>query len=268
MEEAAKKGINVVVLDRPNPLGGKIADGPMLDEKYRSFVGYINVPYCHGMTIGELARFFNEEYKVGCTLTVVPMKSWKRGMRFEQTGLPWIPTSPNIPESTTPFFYPATGILGELQLVSTGVGYSLPFKIVVAPWIDRKVFAKRLNKGCPEGVHFQETRVKPFTGKNAAHTCEGVLIVVTDWSRFNPIRVEYWLFDVLKQMYPVRFRQALLGLGKQLNFFHLVCGTRAVYDILLKEEKPYQKLVALHSEERFSFLKLRQKYLNPLYSDE
>ena len=126
MEEAAKKGIDLVVLDRPNPMGGKISDGPMLDEKYRSFVGYVNVPYCHGMTIGELSRFFNDEYKVGCSLTVVPMRGWKRGMRFEETGLAWIPTSPNIPEPSSPFFYPATGILGELPLVTIGIGGPMP----------------------------------------------------------------------------------------------------------------------------------------------
>jgi uncharacterized protein YbbC (DUF1343 family) len=267
MEEASKKGIEVVVLDRPNPMGGRIADGPMLDEKYRSFVGYVNVSYCHGMTIGELSRFFNEEYKVGCTLTVVPMRGWKRGMRFEETGLAWIPTSPNIPEPSSPFFYPATGILGELQLVSTGIGGSLPFKIVVAPWIDRKRLAKRLNHGAPDGVHFQETVVKPVVGKNAAVMSEGVLIIATDWNRFNPVRVQYWLFDVLKQMYPKQFRTALLGLGKQLEFFHRVCGTRAVYDILLNEESPYSKLITLQTEERHAFLKLRQKYLNPHYSD-
>ncbi len=267
MEEAAKKGIEVVVLDRPNPLGGKMADGPMLDGRYRSFVSYVNVPYCHGMTIGELARFFNEEYKVGCALTVVPMKGWKRGMRFEETGLAWIPTSPNIPESSSAFFYPATGILGELQLVSTGVGGPMPFKLVVAPWIDRRALSRRLNQGGPEGVHFQEMRVKPLSGKNAAKVCDGVLLIVTDWNRFNPIRVQYWLFDVLKQLYPKQFRQALLGLGKQVEFFHRICGTPAVYDILLKESHPYQKLITLQTEERHTFLKLRQKYLNPAYSE-
>ena len=267
MEEAAKHDINVVVLDRPNPLGGKISDGPMLEDKFRSFVGYVNVPYCHGMTIGELARFFNEEYKVGCTLSVVPMLGWTRGMRFEQTGLPWIPTSPNIPEPSTPFFYPVTGLLGELRLVSIGVGFTLPFKIVVAPWIDRKLFAKRLNRGCPVGVHFQETRVKPFSGKNTGRICDGVLIVVTDWNRFNPIRVQYWIFDALKQMYPERFRQALSEMGDQLNLFTLACGTKAIYDILLTEQCPYQKLIALHTQERGAFLKLRQKYLNPRYSE-
>lgn len=267
MEEAAKNGIEVVVLDRPNPLGGRLVDGPMLDEHFRSFVGYVNVSYCHGMTIGELARFFNEEYKIGCSLTVVPMKGWKRGMRFEQTGLSWIPTSPNIPEASTPFFYSATGILGELQVVSNGVWYSLPFKVVAAPWIDRKKFVQRLNQGCPEGVHFQETIIKPFAGKNSAKRCEGALIIITNWTLFNPVRVQYWVLDALKQMYPKQVRQALLGLGGQLDLFNKICGSRAVYEILLKEAKPYAKLCALQSEERRAFLKLRQKYLNPLYAD-
>lgn len=268
MEEAAKKNISVIVLDRPNPMGGKIVDGPMLDDGCRSFVGYINVPYCHGMTIGELARFFNTEYSVGCNLTVVPMRGWKRCMRFEQTGLPWVPTSPNIPEPSTAFFYPATGLLGELQLTSIGIGYTLPFKIVVAPWIDRKRFAHHLNEKGLEGVHFQETRVRPFSGKNIGKVCDGVLIVVTDWNRFNPIRVQYWIFDVLKRLYPTEFRESVAALTKKSPIFHLVCGTEAIRTILLKEEHPYQKLIALHSEERFAFLKTRIKYLNPLYAEE
>ncbi|MBI3236525.1 MAG: DUF1343 domain-containing protein [Chlamydiales bacterium] len=99
MEEAAKKGIPVVVLDRPNPINGLIVDGPMLEEKWRSFIGYINVPYCHGMTVGELARFFNEKYRIGCDLHVVWMKGWKRSMSYQDTGLHWVPTSPHIPEA-------------------------------------------------------------------------------------------------------------------------------------------------------------------------
>ena len=266
MEEAAKAHLPIIVLDRPNPLGGKIVDGPMLEEAYRSFVGYINVPYCHGMTIGELARFFNEEYSVGCDVTVVPMTGWQRGMRFDQTGLLWIPTSPYIPEAVSPFFYPATGLLGELTVTSIGIGYTLPFKVVAAPWIDQKAFAKRLNSGGPEGVHFQETRIRPFSGKNMNKLCNGVLIVITDWNRFNPIRVQYWLFDVLKQLYPDELRAGLLNLKDSTHLFYRVCGTKAIQEILLKEDHPYQKLVALHTEERFAFLKTRQKYLNPLYN--
>jgi uncharacterized protein YbbC (DUF1343 family) len=195
------------------------------------------------------------------------MKGWQRGMRFEQTELPWIPTSPNIPEPSSPFFYPATGLLGELQVTSNGIGYTLPFKLVAAPWIDSKVFGKRLNSGGPEGVHFQETKIRPFAGKNMNKLCSGVLIVVTDWNRFNPIRVQYWIFDVLKQMYPEELRSSLLNLKDSTHLFFRVCGTKAIQEILLKEDHPYQKLVALHSEERFAFLKTRQKYLNPLYAE-
>ena len=109
--------------------------------------------------------------------------------------------------------------------------------------------------------------MKSSVGKNAGKICDGVLIIVTDWNRYNPIRVQYWIFDILKRTYPKQFRQAVLGLGKQLEFFHRVCGTRAFYDILLNEENLYSKLTTLQTEERHTFLKLRQKYLNPLYSD-
>lgn len=106
MEEAAKLGIEVIVLDRPNPINGVIVDGPMLEDKWRSFIGYINVPYCHGMTIGELASFFNEEYKVGCKLKVVPMKGWDRSMSYRDTGLAWIPPVQMFQNPTPRFFAP------------------------------------------------------------------------------------------------------------------------------------------------------------------
>ena len=154
MEEAAKRRIPVVVLDRPNPINGVTVDGPMLRDKWRSFLGYVNVPYCHGMTVGELAQLFNGEYKVGCTLHVVPMQGWNRRMTFNDTGLAWIPTSPNVPEATTAYYYPMTGFLGELTLVNIGVGYTLPFKLVGAPWDPRR----------KTGFDAQQTKVsrRPF----------------------------------------------------------------------------------------------------------
>ena len=149
MEEAAKRKISVLVLDRPNPMNGLIVDGPALKEEWRSFLGYIDVCYCHGMTIGELAYFFNEEYHVGCDLTVIAMTGWQRWMAFKDTGLQWIPTSPYIPEDDTPFFYATTGILGELSLVNIGIGYTQPFKLVGAPWIRAEAFAERLDAEKP-----------------------------------------------------------------------------------------------------------------------
>lgn len=167
MEEAAKRKIPLIVLDRPNPINGLIVDGPMLEEGRRSIVGYVNVPYCHGMTIGELAKLYNSEYKIGCKLTVIPMEGWTRKMTFSDTGLTWIPTSPNIPEATTAYFYPTTGILGELTLVNIGVGYTLPFKLVGAPWIDADQFASVMNKQNLPGVSFKPFHYRPFFGKFA-----------------------------------------------------------------------------------------------------
>ncbi|KKM06209.1 hypothetical protein LCGC14_1746310, partial [marine sediment metagenome] len=171
IEEAAKKNIKVIVLDRPNPINGIITNGPMLDEKYRSFLGYINVPYCHGMTIGELANFFNSEYKVNCNLEVILMKGWQRDMTFSDTGLSWIPTSPNMPEADSPYFCASTGILGELEIVSIGIGYTLPFKIVGAPWIDAEKFASNLNKQKLPGVIFFPFYFKPFYGAYRNQNC-------------------------------------------------------------------------------------------------
>ena len=127
MEEAAKRHMQFVVLDRPNPINGHMIDGPMLEEQWRSYIGYINIPYCHGMTIGELAEYFNAEYKIGCNLKVVAMEGWSRDMTFKDTGLHWVPTSPHIPEAETPLFFATTGLIGELNIVNIGIGYTLPF---------------------------------------------------------------------------------------------------------------------------------------------
>ena len=180
MEEAAKAQIPLIVLDRPNPINGLLVEGPMLNERWRSFIGYVNVPYCHGMTVGELALFFNAEYQIGCKLEVIQMQGWKRWMHFEDTGLAWVPTSPHIPEADTPLFYASTGIIGELGIVSIGIGYSLPFKVVGAPWIRAQEFATAMNAQRLPGVHFMPYHFKPFYGLYKEKQCQGVLIRITD----------------------------------------------------------------------------------------
>lgn len=262
MEEAAKKKIPVIVLDRPNPMGGIIVDGPMLHEKWRSFMGYINIPYCHGMTIGELARFFNEEYKVKCQLHVVPMEGWKREMTYKETGLSWIPTSPYIPEPDTPFYYASTGILGALGVVNIGIGYTMPFKVVGAPWIDADDFAKKLNAQKLSGVKFIPFHYKPFYGKFQGKQCEGVKIVITDVHKYKPLAVQYMLIGVLKSLYPVPFRSQLdqlTDLDKSL--FSKVNGTDQILSIIQKEQYIAWKLVAFGKEERAEFLDKRKRYL-------
>jgi uncharacterized protein YbbC (DUF1343 family) len=268
MEEAAKKGIPILVLDRPNPLNGLIVDGPMLEEKWRSTIGYLNVPYCHGMTIGELAQFFNSEYRVGCTLEVIPMKGWHRNMTFQDTGLTWIPTSPNIPEANTAFFYPTTGMLGELQLTNIGIGYTLPFKLVGAPWIDAKLFAKHLNAQNFPGVNFKPFYYRPFYGRFAQEDCQGVLIVITDPSIYMPVSTQYLIIGMLKSLYPAKFQEAISAAKARKDTICKVNGTEEVYRILTETKNIVWKLRAFHQKEREEFMARRAKYLIPSYSEE
>ncbi len=267
MEEAAAKGIPVIVLDRPNPINGLIVDGPMLEEKWRSFVGYINVPYCHGMTVGELARFFNGEYQVGCKLHVVPMKGWNRHMSFDDTGLLWVPTSPHVPEASTAFYYPTTGLLGELELVNIGVGYTLPFKLVGAPWLEAERFAKALNDQKFPGVAFLPFHYRPFYGKFAHKDCEGVLIRVTNPEIYKPVSTQYLIIGMLKGLYPKEFKLALEGAKQRREFFCKVNGTEEVFRIMQEVPHIVWPLRTLHAKERDAFLTIRKRYLLPEYED-
>jgi uncharacterized protein YbbC (DUF1343 family) len=238
MEEAAKRNIPVIVLDRPNPLNGNTIDGPMLEEKWRSIVGYINLPYCHGMTVGELAQYFNGEYHIGCQLHVIPMKGWKRSMSFNDTGLTWIPTSPHIPEPSTVFYYPTTGLLGELGLVNIGIGYTLPFKLVGAPWIDAVQFAKALNDQHFPGVFFQPFHYRPFYGKFSDEDCHGVFIIITDTKIYKPVTTQYLIIGTLKNLYPEKFKRALdKTQPTKATFFTKVNGTEEV--LRLMKEAPH-----------------------------
>src|SRR5262249_42005534 len=191
------------------PMHGLTVDGPLLEEKWRSFIGYVNVPYCHGMTIGELARFFNEEYQVNCKLTVIPMRGWERSMSFSDTGLTWVPPSPNVPEPDTPLYCPSTGLLGELSISNIGIGFSLPFKVVGAPWIKAEEFAEKLNGQKLPGIHFQPFYYKPFWGLYKGIHCQGVLLRITDAKTYRPLAVQYLILGLLKSLYPKEFMQRL-----------------------------------------------------------
>ncbi|MCH9627876.1 MAG: hypothetical protein S4CHLAM2_15230 [Chlamydiales bacterium] len=264
MEEAAKFDIPVIVLDRPNPMGGVVVDGPLIEEKWRSFLGYANIPYCHGMTIGELAHFFNTEHQVGCDLTVISMRGWKRGMTFADTGLPWVPTSPQIPEPDTPFFYPTTGLLGHCSLVNIGIGYTLPFKLVGAPWIQADQFAAMLNGQKLPGVQFQPYYYRPFFGKFHAENCQGVRVVITDTERYLPITTQFTIMGVLKNLYPRHFSEALghmMGSKSKIDVFHKLNGSEEVLYLLQKERFIIWKLREKCANARTAFLPIRAQYL-------
>lgn len=262
MEEAAKRQIMLIVLDRPNPINGIIVDGPALREEWRSFLGYIDVCYCHGMTIGELAYLFNEEYKVGCDLTVITMKGWERWMSFKDTGLQWIPTSPNIPEEDTPFFYASTGILGELSLVNIGIGFTQPFKLVGAPWIHAATFAERLNAQKLPGVKFFPFSFRPMYGLYKDQDCQGVKILITNQRLYRPLAVQYLLLGVLKTLYPKHTEEKLRSLSSdKKEMFCRLNGNKEMLDILLNEKYVAWKMIQMQEKERKAFLKKRQKYL-------
>jgi uncharacterized protein YbbC (DUF1343 family) len=259
MEEAAKRNIEVLVLDRPNPLGGLLVDGPLLEETFRSFLSYVNVPYCHGMTIGELARYFNAEYKVGCKLQIIAMRGWERRMTYRETGLAWIPPSPNIPEPDTPLYYPATGLAGELGLVNIGIGYTLPFKIIGAPWIRAEELASHLNRQRLPGVTFVPFSFKPFYGKYKGAPCEGVLIRITDPASYRPVTTQCMMIGLLKSLYPKPFQEEWEKARKEL--FHKAVGTDAYTQILKTEKYPAWKLANYQASEREGFIKKRAPYL-------
>lgn len=262
MEEAAKRQIPVIILDRPNPLGGNIVDGPMLQEKWRSFLGYINVPYCHGMTIGELARFFNSEYNIHCNLNVIPMVGWKRHMTFSDTALPWIPTSPYIPECDTPFFYASTGILGSLNIVNIGIGYTLPFKVVGAPWINAEEFAAKLNAQKLPGVTFVPFHYRPFYGKFKDQQCQGVKIIITSFKTYRPLAVQYMLIGMLKSIYPLHFRLGMEKLTSTEESSFCKCnGNEDMLKIMYQRKYIAWELIQFENEERKAFLEKRKRYL-------
>ena len=173
LRAAARKGLPVIVCDRPNPIGGVAVEGPMLEKDFESFVGQFPIPMRHGMTIGELARLFNERHGIGAKLEVVPMEGWSRGMYWDETGLPWVMPSPNMPTLDTAIVYPGT-VLFEGTMLSEGRGTTRPFELIGAPWLDGEDLAARLNAIGLAGVHFRPAICEPTFQTHARATCGGV----------------------------------------------------------------------------------------------
>lgn len=197
-------GVPVVVCDRPNPVGGEAVEGPVLDPAYTSFVGQFPIPLRHGMTLGELARLFNDHFGFGASLEVMPMDGWHRPMYYDATGLPWVMTSPNIPTLDSAIVYPGTVLLEGTNL-SEGRGTTRPFELVGAPWIDGEAFAARMNARNLPGVYFRPVFFEPTFQKHAGHTCGGCQIHVTDRALFRPVLTAVALLAEFRQTDPARF---------------------------------------------------------------
>ena len=205
LRAAARKGLPVIVCDRPNPIGGLAVEGPMLEQGYESFVGQFSIPMRHGMTVAELARLFNDGYGIGAELEVVPMEGWARDMYWDETGIPWVMPSPNMPTLDTAVVYPGT-VLFEGTMLSEGRGTTRPFELIGAPWLDGERLAERMNGVGLSGVHFRPATFEPTFQKHAKATCGGCQIHVTSRQGFEPVKVGVSLMRECYGLAPDRFK--------------------------------------------------------------
>lgn len=264
MKAAREAGITFIVCDRPNPMGGELVDGNILDaSKGTSLVGCFPIAYFYGMTAGELARMINTEFGVGCKLEVVPMKGWKRSMNFGETGLIWVPPSQHVPRFETSYYMGITGTIGELHTVNEGVGYTLPFETLAAEWIDPYEFAAELNARHLPGVYFRPTSYKPRYGVMKDQLVHGVQIHITDYAAIKPITVGLHAMHALQKLYPDR-----KPLGDEndsasrgrISMFTKVMGTDQARADLLSGKTP-EEILASWQPAIAVFMAQRAKYL-------
>jgi uncharacterized protein YbbC (DUF1343 family) len=199
-----RHGVPVLVCDRPNPIAGEEVEGALLRPDFESFVGQFPIPMRHGMTIGELARLFNEDFGIGADLEVVRMEGWTRGMYWDATGLPWVLPSPNIPTLDSAIVFPGT-VLFEGSMLSEGRGTTRPFELVGAPWIVAEKFAAAMNTLALPGVHFRQAVFEPTFQKHAKQPCGGCQIHVLDRQAFRPVLTGVALLDLFRRSDRARF---------------------------------------------------------------
>lgn len=205
LEAALPLGLPVLVLDRPNPIGGALVEGPGVGPGYESFVSCANLPIRHGLTIGELARLYVQERAIhGAPLTVIPCQGWQRRLAYADTGLPWVLPSPNMPTPDTALVYPG-GCLIEGTNLSEGRGTTRPFEIMGAPWLPAGEFARRLQQADLPGVRFRPVTFRPTFQKHAGRDCGGVQIHVTDPNSFRPARTGYAFLQIARGLQPGEF---------------------------------------------------------------
>jgi uncharacterized protein YbbC (DUF1343 family) len=242
MEAAAEMDKEVVVLDRPNPLGGIRVEGPLVKEGFFSFVSQYSIPYVYGLTCGELAMMLNGEGMLDqgkkCRLQVVPMDGWNRHMTFGDTGLPWVPTSPHIPDYHTAYFYPATGIIGELDPNMIGVGYTLPFQVLVTENIDAHLLADAMNALKIEGVVFRPIWFKPYYMAKKGIPLQGIQIHLTDPVQAPLTAIQFWFLQEAHKLDPSF--NPFEGREDRYRMFDIVSGSdqirRAIADSFNFEE--------------------------------
>lgn len=203
LHACAESTVPLVILDRPNPLGGLSFEGPLVEERFRSFIGWGPVPLTHGMTLGEIGRYFNTVLGIGCDLQVVPMRGWRRAMTWQDTGLFWSLTSPHVPSVVQAQLYGTTGMVAStLRGINEGVGSTMPFEIIGAEFIDAERLQQSLQALQVPGILFQAIHYRPFYGKLAGKTLHGVRLRVTDARQHRPVLTALQIIATLRQLYP------------------------------------------------------------------
>jgi uncharacterized protein YbbC (DUF1343 family) len=259
MEASAAAGIEVIVLDRPNPLGGMLLEGSPLEEEFISFIGIAPIPYVYGLTAGELARYFKREMRIDCDLTVIRMAGWQREQHFGDLPLTWVPTSPNLPQWETAYYCATTGGIGELGQFNLGVGTPLPFQVIGAPWLDPYRLIGFLEEAQLPGVRFLPHFYRPTWGKFAEEFIPGVLIRITDFKTYQPYLTQLHLLYFLYQMYPEHnlFRTAV---ASKVQMFDKAMGSDTIRLALEAGATPGM-ILRDAKEDLQQFRRIREQYL-------
>ena len=265
MRACAKADVEVLVLDRPNPLGGLKVEGPIVEDGFHSFVSEFKIPFVYGLTVGELAGLINEEglncgqtgteKHLKCRLNVIPMRGWRRDMLYEDTRLPWVLPSPNIPSVHSAICYPACGIGGEFGHLNIGVGYTIPFQTFAAEWIDADALKARLDSYNIPGTAFRTIHYKPLSGALAGKLVHGVEFFFTDFAAATVTLTQFYVLQAVQELYPDHNPFPM----KKTRMLDIVCGTDYVRKAFEKRLK-VEDIVDFWNKDARDFKTLSQKY--------
>lgn len=261
MEAAVKYNKELIVLDRPNPLGGEKIEGNITDDDCISFVSQFKIPYVYGLTPGELALLLNGERMLTnkpCNLKVIKMKGWKRRMTYDQTGLQWVPASPHIPQTCSALFYPVSGIVGELDDLSIGVGYTIPFQLFGAQWINAKDLATNLNLLHLPGFIFRPIYFTPFYSIGKDQPMQGVQVYITDYKKADLCAIQFYVMQEIAKLYP---DHSILehASANRLEMFDKVCGSKQIRKLFTLHQR-WEDVAGYWNKDADKFRKLSKKY--------
>ena len=251
----------VILLDRPNPINGKTLSGPVLEVALRSRFGVYPIPLIYGMTIAELALYFNKVFGLGANLTVIGMEGYKRKMSYYDTGLHWVPPSDFIPEPTTPLYYAATGFIGEIGVFSTGVGTNRPFHYILAPWIDGEILAEKLETYNLPGIRFIAVQEKPYYGLYSGQVTNGIELVITQTDSFDPFLTGTAILKTLYELYPDRIPLQNQAAAEAID---CLAGSSSIREMIISNQ-PLMQIYSSLQPNLTLFIQRRSEFL--IYSD-